>query len=74
MGEETKVLDVQAENNGTLIQIDVENSRGTDRIFVETFQILKALNNYLYTRNEQEIIKSGAEKLDSSSPVYGLLN
>jgi len=74
MGEETKVLDVQAENNGTLIQIDVENSRGKDRIFIDTFKILKAINNYLYILEEQEIIKSGAEKLDPNSPVYGLLN
>jgi len=64
MGEEVKILRVEAENGGTLIQVDFETRGIKDRMFISTSEILKALNNYLYERQDKEMIANGAELID----------
>lgn len=64
MGEEIKIVDVQAENYGTLIQVDIKSSKGSDRLFIETRQIFKALNNYLYLVYDKRLLEMGAELID----------
>lgn len=64
MGEEIKILDVRAENGGTLIQVDIASSKGKDRLFINTKDIFKALNNYIYETFDKEMIKGGAELVD----------
>ena len=64
MGKEIKVLQVEAENGGTLIQVDFEVENKKDRMFIEVSDIFKALNNCLYQKQDDEMIKLGAELLD----------
>lgn len=65
MGEEIKIIDVQVENGGTLIQVDIDlnYSRGTERLFINIKDIFKALNNYLYTKEDDNLKAMGFEKL-----------
>ncbi len=60
MGEDIIVHRVEAENGGTLIQLDTS----AGRLFVEVSEIFRALNNYLYTADDERAIKNGAELID----------
>lgn len=73
MGEDIKIIGLEIENNGTLVQIDFKGTEANGRIFVPMRDILKALNNYLYTQDELSMEKMGFEKIDKDAPVYGLL-
>lgn len=64
MGEEVKVLDVQSENCGTLIQVDFEVGGKKDRMFIDIKDIFRALNNYLYLAEDKRMIEMGAELID----------
>lgn len=64
MGEEVKIIDVQAENGGTLIQVDFEVGGKKDRMFIEIAVIFKALNNYLYEQHDSVMLKMGMELID----------
>ena len=64
MGEEIKIIEVRAENNGTLIQIDC--SKG--RLFVEVADIFMALNNQAYRVHDEWCTKNGMEKIDPDAP------
>lgn len=70
MGDEIKIQDVQAENGGTLIQVDTDKGR----MFIETRAIFKALNNFIQTAYEKEMLKMGYEKEDPNAPVQGLID
>jgi len=74
MGEEIKIIDVQAENYGTLIQVDFKSSTEQGRLFIPTRDIYKALNNFAVRLEEAEMIKMGAEKIDPNAPPYGLID
>lgn len=69
MGEEIKILAVQAENYGNLIQVDTEKGR----LFIPTRDIFKALNNYLINLEGAELKKMGFEQIDPTAPLHGLI-
>lgn len=69
MGEEIKVFDVQAENGGTIIQIDTDKGR----LFVETYKVMLALNNYIYAAHDKSLQDQGFERIDPNAPPFGLL-
>lgn len=69
MGEEIKVQAVEAVNGATAIQIDCDKGR----LFVSTRDILKAINNYLYEREDAELEKMGFEKIDPAAPNQNLI-
>lgn len=60
MGEEIKIKSVEAENGGTLIQVDTDKGR----LFIKTRDIFRALNNYIYLKFDDEMLKNGAELED----------
>ncbi len=64
MGEDIKVESVVAENGGTLIQVDISSNSINGRLFINTRDIFKALNNYLYEANDKEMLKIGFELKD----------
>jgi hypothetical protein len=64
MGEEVKIIAVQAENDGTLIQVDFYvNGRG-DRMFLPIRDVFKALNNYAYLKLDKTMLDMGFELED----------
>lgn len=64
MGEEIKIIRVEAENGGTLIQVDISYSKGNERLFIEVKDIFKALNNYLYESYDKALLNQGFELED----------
>lgn len=64
MGEEVKVLNVDIENNGTLLEIDFKVGDKKDRMFVEMREVYKALNNYAYANHEKAMLAMGYELED----------
>lgn len=64
MGNEVKVLDVQVENGGTLIQVDFEADGKKDRMFIPLSQILIAINNQAYQAYDRKMLDMGFELED----------
>jgi hypothetical protein len=64
MGEEVKVLSVDIENDGTLLQVDFKVGDKKDRMFVSMRDVYKALNNYAYAKHEQTMLANGFELED----------
>ena len=64
MGEAIKIIDVQAENDATLIQVDFEVGGKRGRMFIEVRQIYRALNNYAYLKHDKTMLEMGAELID----------
>lgn len=73
MGEEIKIIDIQSENNGTLIQVDFKSSVEQGRLFIPIRDIFKALNNYLYLDEEKDMLAMGMEKIDPQIPNINLI-
>lgn len=75
MGKEMKVVAVESVNCGTLIQVDFVNESGkTDRMFIETRDVLRELNNEIYRQFEHQMIQMGAKKEPEDAPTHGLLS
>lgn len=64
MGEEVEIVKVIAENGGTVIQVDIKTSTYSDRLFINTRDIFKALNNLIYLQHDKELLKMGFELED----------
>lgn len=64
MGEEIKIIKVEAENDGTLIQVDFVSSKEQGRLFIEVRDIFKALNNYAYLQHDKTMLQMGFEIID----------
>lgn len=64
MGKEIKIIDVQAENGGTLIQVDFATEDSSARMFIPIKDILRALNNYLQLAQDDVMLKQGFELED----------
>ncbi len=60
MGEDINIKAVEAENNGTLIQVDTDKGR----MFIEIRDIFRALNNYLYLQHDEALKTMGFELED----------
>lgn len=60
MGPEIKIQAVEAVNGGTAIQIDCDKGR----LFVNTKDILVALNNEIYAAEDRLLLSQGFEKID----------
>lgn len=69
MGEEIKVIKVEAENDGTLIQVDFKTSTEQGRLFIEVRDIYKALNNYAYLKHDKTMLDMGFELEDPENYV-----
>lgn len=64
MGEEIKVIDVQLENDGTLLQVDFEVGEKKDRMFINIRDVYKAMNNYAYLKHDKTLLDMGFELED----------
>ena len=63
MGEQIEIVKIEAENNGTLVQVDFKSSREQGRLFIEVRDIFRVLNNYLHETADKEMEKQGFEKI-----------
>jgi len=66
MEEEIVIKNVESQNNGTLISVDIliPSTHTQHRIFVEIRDIFKALNNHLYKTHDEALIAMGFELED----------